>query len=347
MGEAPAAGWYDDPVDPTLFRFWDGRAWTHDTLVRAAIESTAQVGSPSAPGLKGRLSAFVERDRDERRRRQELSRAQAVATGTAHAQALDEALTQVRAAAARGAILEEESARTAMLTRARSLGGAALVKSALAQLAAAEQAGEVRIGAAFIGTVKSEGFFSQYARKEAMSKVRTGKTITVYSDRLFHGDDAYVIDAHTNAQVFLDGLEQITQRPTLTRMALLAPLPGSALIPGLALQKKKKNDMRHAEFVVASTDWAVSTPVNPDAISEPRRIAQMINCAADARAASPSPSPMTSPMTTPTVPMPAAPAAHDLVGQLERLSALRAQGALTEAEFDEMKARLLAGGDHR
>jgi hypothetical protein len=41
----------------------------------------------------------------------------------------------------------------------------------------------------------------------------------------------------------------------------------------------------------------------------------------------------------------AAPAAgaDDLIGQLERLGALREQGILTDAEFDAQKAKLLAG----
>jgi len=36
--------------------------------------------------------------------------------------------------------------------------------------------------------------------------------------------------------VYLDGQTQVVQRPTLTRMALLSPLPGSAIIAGMALQ---------------------------------------------------------------------------------------------------------------
>ncbi|MFG2564043.1 SHOCT domain-containing protein [Streptomyces sp. NPDC048567] len=46
-------------------------------------------------------------------------------------------------------------------------------------------------------------------------------------------------------------------------------------------------------------------------------------------------------------PQPAAPPAaapgEDMIGQLERLAALKQQGILTEAEFEAQKARLLAG----
>ncbi|MEV5600437.1 SHOCT domain-containing protein [Streptomyces sp. NPDC052299] len=42
-------------------------------------------------------------------------------------------------------------------------------------------------------------------------------------------------------------------------------------------------------------------------------------------------------------PQPAAPPGEDMIGQLERLAALKQQGILTEAEFEAQKARLLAG----
>ena len=43
----------------------------------------------------------------------------------------------------------------------------------------------------------------------------------------------------------------------------------------------------------------------------------------------------------PVAPPPAAPAV-DVVGELQKLSALHAQGALSDAEFSEAKSRLLA-----
>ncbi|MFE6764828.1 SHOCT domain-containing protein [Streptomyces sp. NPDC057689] len=41
-------------------------------------------------------------------------------------------------------------------------------------------------------------------------------------------------------------------------------------------------------------------------------------------------------------PQPAAAQGDDIIGQLERLAALKEQGVLTEAEFEAQKARLLA-----
>ncbi|MFJ3088581.1 SHOCT domain-containing protein [Streptomyces sp. NPDC086838] len=41
-------------------------------------------------------------------------------------------------------------------------------------------------------------------------------------------------------------------------------------------------------------------------------------------------------------PQPAASQGDDIIGQLERLAALKEQGVLTEAEFEAQKARLLS-----
>ncbi|MEU2247915.1 SHOCT domain-containing protein [Streptomyces sp. NPDC019224] len=48
------------------------------------------------------------------------------------------------------------------------------------------------------------------------------------------------------------------------------------------------------------------------------------------------------PVPQPVAPPAAAPA-EDMIGQLERLAALKQQGVLSEAEFEAQKARLLAG----
>jgi len=48
------------------------------------------------------------------------------------------------------------------------------------------------------------------------------------------------------------------------------------------------------------------------------------------------------PPPAPAPPPPAAPAAPDMVTQLKELAALKAQGILTDAEFDAQKAKILA-----
>lgn len=340
--EAPQAGWYDDPQDSSRVRFWDGTSWTRETLPREHLEEPVAPATEPASGFTGKLKAAIANDREQRQRAATVAHAHKKSIDTRNSQELEALLEQVVIAAASGDIVQEESERSTMLAHAKNRGGGSLVKVAEAMLQQAQDNGTVRIGATLIGVVKPEGFFTQYARKEALTKVQTGAEIVVFSDRIFHKSHVYPLDEFTSAQVYLDGVEQITQRPTLTRMALLSPLPGSALIPGLALQKKKKNDMRHAEFLVGGPNWSVSTPVNPDALQEPRRIAQMINSSADARARSaqvvvtpPAESP--SPIETS--------GSSTVIDQLEKLGSLRSQGLISDEEFEQLKAALLTKGD--
>jgi len=330
---SPTPGWYHDPRDDSILRLWDGQGWTDQTMRRADLDQPPSAEVPPEAGWRQKVTAKLAQDREIRRRQQRIVRAQATEHQVNTQRTLEGCLAIVQEAATCGAILEEEQARVQMLATARSLGGAAMEKYAMSLLDHAQSAGTVRIGSQMIGVVKAEGFFSQYARKEALTKVSTGTSITVFTDRIFQGSKFYVLDEFTSAQVYLDGEEQITQRPTLTRMALFSPLPGTALIPGLAFQKKKKNDMRHAEFHVGGHEWSISAPVDPDNLQEPRRIAQQINSAADAIARN---------IDRSLVNQQNAPAeSADAISQLERLSNLRAQGALSDAEFEQMKAAIL------
>ncbi|MGO4599866.1 SHOCT domain-containing protein [Terrabacter sp. 2RAF25] len=65
-----------------------------------------------------------------------------------------------------------------------------------------------------------------------------------------------------------------------------------------------------------------------------------------ARAQAAAPPPMAAPVAAPVVApvaAPAAPTTEDLLGALERLGVLRAQGILTDDEFAQQKTRILAG----
>lgn len=60
----PRADWYDDPEDPSQYRYWDGTAWTDHTAsksegsVRAA--SSPYTGSPQRPAkFSQRLGAYL------------------------------------------------------------------------------------------------------------------------------------------------------------------------------------------------------------------------------------------------------------------------------------------------
>jgi hypothetical protein len=340
--ESPQAGWYEDPQDPSRVRFWDGTAWSRETLPREHLADPVARAVEVAPGFSGKLKAAIANDREHRIRAAAIAQAHTKSIETRDTQELESLLGRVVTSARTGDIVLEESERSAMIAHAKGRGGGSLVKVAEAMLLHAQAAGTVRIGATLIGVVKPEGFFTQYARKEALTKVQTGAEIVVLSDRIFHKSSVYPLDEFTSAQVYLDGLEQITQRPTLTRMALLSPLPGSALIPGLALQKKKKNDMRHAEFLVGGPNWSVSTPVNPDSLQEPRRIAQMINSSADVRARSVqavgvSQAEGFSPLGNSS--------GGGVIDQLEKLGSLRSQRLISVEEFEQLKAALLMKGD--
>jgi hypothetical protein len=161
--------------------------------------------------------------------------------------------------------------------------------------------------------------------------VQTGtKSANIFSDRIFHDGKVYPIDAHTGAQVTLDGMTQITQRPTLTRMALLSPLPGTALIPGLALQKKKQNDLRVATFIAASTKWSFTIAINPNDIATPRRIAEQINKIAQSIELAQ----RNSPDVTKSVGI-------SKVEELHELQKLMQDGVISQQEFASLKKEII------
>lgn len=47
-GSGPAAGWYDDPADPTMARYWDGEQWSSRTRPKdAAGTSSVSYDAPA------------------------------------------------------------------------------------------------------------------------------------------------------------------------------------------------------------------------------------------------------------------------------------------------------------
>jgi ribosomal protein L7/L12 len=190
---------------------------------------------------------------------------------------LETHLSAAQEAAATGNIRGEEARLIVAVDAARGFGGRKEVRDVEQKINSLSAQGRLRIGSALLGTVEPEGKLDQYQRKGKMSLVHGGKRAIIRSDRVLHDGHAYPIDEYTAAQVYLDGMKQITQRPTLTRMALLSPLPGSALVPGLALQKKETNDLRTAEFQITGRGWNVTVPIHPDKLSGPRSLAEQIN----------------------------------------------------------------------
>lgn len=49
MSDNPQAGWYPDPSDPSLQRYWDGTKWTEHTAPAAGAAPVASGGDASWP----------------------------------------------------------------------------------------------------------------------------------------------------------------------------------------------------------------------------------------------------------------------------------------------------------
>jgi len=155
---------------------------------------------------------------------------------------------------------------------------------------------------------------------------QSDKAIAVWSDRVICGDEVKPIDRFTTANVFLDGSEQVIQRPTLTRMALLSPLPGTALAPGLALQKQSKVDTREVTFSVASANWQFTCRTSPTSFAHSKAIAERINAIASELESR----------------VGAGSAGTDKVEKIKELKNLLDNGALSVEEFNELKSQVLS-----
>lgn len=195
------------------------------------------------------------------------------------------------------------------------------------------QAGLIFRGADFIAQIVAESGLELVNRKQQLLAMRPSDTVSsidIWSDRIVAGNHVVAVDEFTSASVFVDGVDQITQRPTLTRMALLSPLPGSALIAGLALQKKTRNDLRDARFTVSSADWQFSCGISPSAIQFAKSAAERVNAIAARleRDSSRSYKRADSP--------------NSLAEEISKLGELLQQGVLTQDEFDGLKAKLIA-----
>jgi hypothetical protein len=197
------------------------------------------------------------------------------------------------------------------------------------------------------------------APNERAAHLGTVGTTRVWFDRIETRDGTRQVDEHVRARVESSGTvtysggitRDVTRRPTLTRMALGSILPGTALIPGFAFQKKKveiyddrqTHDDRQLYFIVEHPEWSVVEEVNPDDAERVHRVVAALNGAArraalvteQPRAALPEAFEADGAGAIGRAP------AADPVGQLERLAALRQEGALSDEEFEAAKSRVL------
>jgi hypothetical protein len=138
---------------------------------------------------------------------------------------------------------------------------------------------------ALIGVIKPETGIQKFERAGSDAASRKisdlfdggGDAIEVYENVVVHLGVEHLLDQFTSCEVTMNGQVQVTHRPTLTRMGLLAPLPGSALIAGFALGKKTTHDSREVLVTVASTSWTCSTRVSHSNLAKVKEIANRLN----------------------------------------------------------------------
>lgn len=172
------------------------------------------------------------------------------------------------------------------------------------------------------------------ARHGPMTRKLSAQPMHVFPDAVSYGCEIYPLDERVDIEVSVQGQVDIHRRPTLTRMALLSPLPGTALIPGLALQKKEINDNRMGCITFVHPDWWLTFAFELDDMLEARSLVMRLQECLDSAAA----------QTDPGVGWSSEPQSpnHSLLTELERIAALREQGLLTEEEAVTLKAAAMA-----
>jgi hypothetical protein len=157
-----------------------------------------------------------------------------------------------------------------------------------------------------------------------------GSPIMVYTKSLECNGQIYQIDHLVTADVVFDGQTQVSRRPTLTRMGLLAPLPGSALIAGFALGKKETHDNREVHVVITHPNWSLSIRVRPQDLGPAKSLASRINSIADSM------SPAIKNENSNSASSPS-----DKVSKLKEVKDLQDSGFITAQEAEQMKKEIL------
>lgn len=132
------------------------------------------------------------------------------------------------------------------------------------------------------GIQKHERSSSKYGDRKFMDLlISNGKKINVYAKMIECAGSYYEIDKFVTADVISDGQIQVSRRPTLTRMGALAFLPGTALIPGMALAKKTTHDNREVVVSIAHPNWSLNVKIRPAELGPAKTLAMRINTIAD------------------------------------------------------------------
>jgi Short C-terminal domain len=171
-----------------------------------------------------------------------------------------------------------------------------------------------------VGKLRGKGFF--------------GEEITIYENRIYSNTRVMDLDENTVAEVILEGQKVVSARPTLTRMAALAFLPGTALIPGLAFQKKTTKDERQLIIVIANANANISFELEVNQLAQAKAIATQINSIAEQKHRA------LQQQTTPAI-QPVPIINDSLVSQLKALKELLDSGAITQEEFVTLKNKMI------
>jgi hypothetical protein len=164
-------------------------------------------------------------------------------------------------------------------------------------------------------------------------------------DEMAEGDLAagiHAVDSTTRAEVMTEGQLRTTKRPTLTRMAAGSVLPGTALIPGLAFQKKETIDDRRLFLTIEQANWGKIIELDPEKVDhvEMREVAMRLNQAANQSAPDRQSASGVAQDAGGDADL-GSPAGPDVTSQLEKLGQLRDAGVLSDDEFHEGKRKLL------
>lgn len=200
--------------------------------------------------------------------------------------------------------------------------------------------GEVTTKGTYIGQFTPESGVQFYERSSSKYSDRKlsnllqpgGSPIKVYSNVLECQSKIYKIDNYVTADVVFDGQTQVSRRPTLTRMGLLSPLPGSALLAGFALGKKETHDDREVRVVISHPDWSLSIRVKPSDLGPAKSLASRINSIADSKTR-----PGKNENSVNAVQQ------SDKVLKLKEVKILKDSGFLTPKEAEQMKKEIFEG----
>lgn len=185
------------------------------------------------------------------------------------------------------------------------------------------------------GLQKHERGSSKYGDRKLLDLfVSNGQKINVYSKMIECAGAYYDIDKYVTADVISDGQIQVSRRPTLTRMGALAFLPGTALIPGMALAKKTTHDTREVVVSIAHPNWNLTVNIRPMALGPAKTLAMRINAIADSMKEE-------AVQISPMEQMKHSDATMSTVDQLKEIKNLLDSGFISESEAADLKNKIL------